>query len=64
MRVIAAKTLKEYIREFHQAEHALLSWYDEAILAEWNNSAELKMQYKNASVINGLCLIFIVTLTG
>jgi mRNA interferase HigB len=30
MRVIAVKTLKEYAKEFHQAEQALLSWYDEA----------------------------------
>jgi mRNA interferase HigB len=58
MRVIAAKTLKEYIREFHQAEHALLSWYDEAILAEWNNSAELKMQYKNASILSNKRVVF------
>lgn len=58
MRVIAVKTLKEYIKEFHQAEQALLSWYDEVALAEWNNAAELKTQYKNASILNNKRVVF------
>jgi mRNA interferase HigB len=58
MRVIAVKTLKEYAKEFHQAEQSLLSWYDEAIVAEWNNAAELKAQYKNASVLNSKRVVF------
>jgi mRNA interferase HigB len=33
MRVIAIKTLKDYIAEFHKAEQALLSWHEEALLA-------------------------------
>jgi mRNA interferase HigB len=52
MRVIAIKTLKEYIAEFHQAEQALLSWHEEAVAALWNTPNELKAQYKNASVLN------------
>jgi mRNA interferase HigB len=58
MRVIAVKTIKEYAKEFHQAEQALFSWYDEANGAEWNNSAELKAQYRNASVINNKRVVF------
>ena len=58
MRVIAIKTLKDYANEFHQAEQALYSWHDEAIIAEWNNAAELKMQYKNASIINSKRVVF------
>jgi mRNA interferase HigB len=58
MRVIAAKTLKEYAAEFHQAEQALLSWYDEATKAEWNNRAELKLHYCNASVLNDKRVVF------
>jgi mRNA interferase HigB len=52
MRVIAVKTLKEYAKEFHQAEQALYSWYDETTFAEWNNPAALKAQYRNASILN------------
>jgi mRNA interferase HigB len=64
MRIIAVKTLKEYVKEFHQAEQALLSWYDEVATAEWNNSAELKAQYRNASILSNkrVVLIFIGTL--
>jgi mRNA interferase HigB len=58
MRVIAAKTLKEFAKEFHQSEQALYSWYDEAASAEWNTAAELKMQYKNASVLNNKRVVF------
>ncbi len=58
MRVIAVKTLKEYVKEFHQAEQALLSWYDEATFAEWSNAAELKTQYKNASILNNKRVVF------
>ncbi len=58
MRVIAIKTLKDYANEFYQAEQALYSWHDEAVNAEWNNVAELKMQYKNASIINSKRVVF------
>jgi mRNA interferase HigB len=58
MRIIAVKTLKEYITTFHQAEQALYSWYDEVNIAEWNNAAELKVQYKNASILNSKRVVF------
>lgn len=58
MRVIAVKTLRAYGKEFYQAEQPLLSWYDEMISAEWNNAAELKMQYRNASILNSRRVVF------
>jgi mRNA interferase HigB len=58
MRVIAIKTLKDYIDEFHQAEQALLSWYEEAASALWNNPNELKAQYKNASILTEKRVVF------
>jgi mRNA interferase HigB len=58
MRVIAVKTLKEYVFEFHQAEQALLSWYDEAMSANWSSAAELKTQYRNASILNNKRVVF------
>jgi len=36
----------------------LFSWYDEISLADWNNSAELKNQYRNASIINNKRVVF------
>jgi mRNA interferase HigB len=58
MRIIAVKTLKSYIQEFHQAEQTLLSWYDEACAASWSSPAELKSQYRNASVLNNKRVVF------
>jgi len=58
MRVIAVKTLKEYSKHFRQGEQALFSWYNEATIAEWNSPAELKAQYKNASIINSKRVVF------
>ena len=58
MRVIAIKTLKDYIDEFHQAEQALLSWHEEAIAALWASPNELKAQYKNASILNEKRVVF------
>ncbi|OYY21077.1 MAG: addiction module toxin RelE, partial [Sphingobacteriia bacterium 35-40-8] len=48
MRVIAVKTLREYILGFPQAGQALLSWHEEVTQAIWNNSNELKAQFRNA----------------
>jgi len=58
MRIIAVKTLKNYVQEFHQAEQALLSWYDEACSAVWSSPAELKAQYRNASILNNKRVVF------
>lgn len=58
MRVIAVQTLKAYWHEFPLAEQALLSWYEEAQLAEWNSPNELKVQYRNASVLTNKRVVF------
>ena len=58
MRIIAIKTLKSYWEESPQAKQALLAWYEEAEIAEWNNPNELKMQYGNASVVTDKRVVF------
>jgi mRNA interferase HigB len=58
MRVIAVKTLKDLYKEFPEAEQALLAWYEEVVIAEWDNPNELKEQYRNASVLNDKRVIF------
>jgi mRNA interferase HigB len=58
MRVIAVKTLKDFYKEFPEAEQALLAWYEEVVIAEWDNPNELKEQYRNASVLNDKRVIF------
>lgn len=58
MRIIAIKTLKEYWKEFPQAEQALLSWYEEVEAVIWNHPNELKAQYRNASILTDKRVVF------
>lgn len=58
MRVIAVKTLKRYGEEFPQAAQSLLSWYEEAQIANWNNPNELKAHYRNASILTNKRVVF------
>ncbi len=58
MRIIAIKTLKGYWEEFPQAKQALLAWYEETEAANWSNPNELKLQYRNASVISDKRIVF------
>ncbi len=52
MRVIAVKTIKHYWEKYPETKQALLAWYEEAESAEWDNPNMLKLQYKNASILN------------
>lgn len=58
MRIIAVRTLKEYLELFPQAKQQLLAWYEEASVAEWNNPNELKDQYRNSSVLTAKRVVF------
>ena len=58
MRIVADKTLKQYAKDYHQSEQALFSWYDEVTKAAWNNSAELKAVYRNASILTNKRVVF------
>jgi len=58
MRIIAVKTLKNYLVEYPEAEAALLSWYDEVSESEWATPNELKAQYAHASLVGGKRVIF------
>ena len=51
MRVIAVKTLKNFWNAATNREQALLAWYEEAEAAQWNNPNDLKLQYRNASIL-------------
>lgn len=58
MRVIAVKTLRNYIKEYPQAKQSVLAWYEEAEKAEWNSPNELKSQYHNASILSEKRVVF------
>jgi len=58
MRIIAVKTLKDYLGKFPQAEQALLSWYEETETANWGSPNDLKAQYRNASILTDKRVVF------
>lgn len=53
MRIIAFRTLREFFEkpEYSDSEASLRAWYHDAKIAKWENSNELKQQYKNASIL-------------
>lgn len=58
MRVIAVKTLKNYVKTFPQVKQSVLSWYEEAEKAEWNSPNELKEQFNHASILSNKRVVF------
>jgi mRNA interferase HigB len=58
MRVFNYSTLKEYWKLYTHSEQQLKLWYTEVLKAEWNNSAELKQQFRTASIINKKRVVF------
>lgn len=60
MRIIKAGTLQDYCREprYNNAEKAIQAWIFEVKYSDWNNSAELKLKYKNASIISSKRVVF------
>jgi len=58
MRVIAVKTLKQFIKEFPKSKQAILSLYEEAEKAEWGSPSDLKEQYHHASIISSKRVVF------
>lgn len=60
MRVIAFRTIREFFEkpEYQDSETSLRAWYHDAKSAEWENSNELKLQYKNASIVGEGRVVF------
>jgi len=58
MRIIAKKPLREFWERFPDAEQALKAWYTEAEAASWQSPAEIKAQYRSASVLKESRVVF------
>lgn len=51
MRVIAVTTLRAFWERHPDAEQLLKAWYEEATNASWSQPADIKAQYRSASVL-------------
>ncbi len=60
MRIIAFRTLRTFWEngEYSDSEASLRSWYHDVKNSIWRNSNDLKLQYKNASIIGDGRVVF------
>lgn len=58
MRVIALSTLRQFWEKHPAAEQPLKAWVDEASKARWAPPADLKAQYRSASVLKNRRVVF------
>jgi len=58
MRVIASRTLKTFWTVYSDAEGPIRSWYQEVAKANWKNPGQLKLHYKNASILTSKRVVF------
>ncbi len=61
MRIIAKRTLVEFINnntQYADAQSSLEAWYYEVKKAHWQSPADIKAQYRNASILKSGRVIF------
>jgi len=58
MRVIAVSTLRTFWERHPDAEQALKAWHEEATNATWTQPADIKAQYRSASVLKSRRVVF------
>ena len=58
MRVIAVSTLRDFWQRYPDAEQPLKAWYEEATNATWAQPADIKAQYRSASVLKNRRVVF------
>ncbi len=60
MRIISRKTLIEFYEnpDYADSAESLKAWYHEAKSANWKNPAEIKEQYKSASILQNRRVVF------
>jgi mRNA interferase HigB len=58
MRIIAIGTLRDYWIKCPDAERALRAWIGEVLAAQWTSPADVKAQFRNASVLPNRRVVF------
>lgn len=53
MRIIARRTLREYLERYPLAEQPLKAWFGEADASDWARPSDLKRRYRHASILRG-----------
>ncbi len=58
MHIVAVKFLRAFWEKYPDAEQALKSWVDEARKANWSQPAQIKEQYRSASILKNRRVVF------
>ena len=58
MRVIAVSTLREFWKKHPDAPDPLCAWVAVVSKARWSQPADVKVQYKNASILKNRRAVF------
>ena len=58
MKIIAVKALREFWEKFPGAEQPLKAWIDEVRKALWTQPADIKNNYRNASILKNRRVVF------
>jgi mRNA interferase HigB len=58
MRIIAISHLKAFWEKYPDSEQAFLAWIDEAKTAYWSTPAQIKDQYRSASILKSRRVVF------
>ena len=58
MRVISRKALRDFWQTHPNAEQPLRAWYEEARTAAWHTPADIKAQYRTASLLGCNRVVF------
>ena len=58
MRIVAFKTLRDFGQQHPAAEQALWAWHDQVVKANWQQPADIKAQYGNASILKNRRVVF------
>ena len=58
MRIIAFRTLREFWQRHPNAEQPLRTWYKNAKRAGWKSPADVKILYRNASIVANDRVVF------
>lgn len=58
MRIIAISTLRDFWLTRPDAEKPLMAWLAAAGAAQWKTPADIKAQFRNASILSGRRVVF------
>ena len=58
MRIISRKTLRDFYERHSDSKASLEAWFHEAVAAQWNSPADIKVRFPSADVLPGNRIVF------